>query len=108
MEIDLWTWAGKYVGARDGDDLWTYAGRHVGRFHGDEVYDRTGLYLGEIMNGDRLIAERKKRQRRQPAFVPLPQRPALARRVAHAGYVMYDGYQDFPPPESFADYRGGR
>jgi hypothetical protein len=101
MEKDLWTWAGKHVGAREGDDLWTYAGRHVGRFLGDEVYDPTGLYLGEVMDGDRLITERKKRRQRQAAFAPLARRPAHARRVVHAGHVMYDGYQDFPLPESF-------
>jgi hypothetical protein len=101
MEKDLWNWGGKFVGARDGDDLWTHTGRHVGLFLDDEVYDQTGRYLGELMDGNRLITEKKKRQQRGPSFAPSARRPSLPRRANYAGYVMYDGYQDFPLPLSF-------
>ena len=47
----MFTWKGRSIGYKDGENLWTYSGKHVGRFHGDEVYGLDGRYLGELKNG---------------------------------------------------------
>ena len=78
MKEWLWSFAGRSVGYRDGDDLWTFDGRLVGRFVSDEVYDPRGRYLGEIALG-RLITNFTKVTRTQARFEPAPNRPGVVR-----------------------------
>ncbi len=92
----LWTCGGKCFGYRDGDDIWSYSGYQVGRFQGDEAYGPDGCYLGELMNGDRLIANRSKTSWRGSSFAPWARRGAYA---DYAGYATYAGYGDFPSVE---------
>ena len=94
----LWTWGGKFFGYRDGDLLFTHRGKCVGRFSGDEVCGRGGEYLGELINGDRLIANRSKRSWRGPA-APSVQGGAIGRLANYVGYVMYAGHEDSPDPD---------
>ncbi|QXF12884.1 hypothetical protein [Sphingopyxis terrae] len=96
----LWTWGGMSFGYRDGDDLWTFDGHHVARFDGDEIYGPDGRYLGELMNCDRLITHRSKRNWRGARFRPYGRRIGYVRYVNYVGYVMYAGFEDFPPPEA--------
>lgn len=96
----LWTWSGRCFGYRDGDDLWTYSGHHIGVFRGEEVYGPDGRYLGELTNGDRLITDRRKTNRRQGSFLPWARRAAYAKYADYAGYAMYAGYEDFPSVEA--------
>ena len=98
----MWTWGGKYFGYREGDDLWTHSGHHVGRFYDDEIADQLGRYLGELMNGNRLIVNTTRRSSHYPTFAPRARRVALMKCMAYVGYVVYMGYEDFPPPENFA------
>ena len=97
----MWTWGGKCFGYRDGNDLWTYDGRHVGRFQGDDVYGPDGTYLGEIRNGNRLIRNRAKANRRASSFSPYNRRVGHVKHVNYVGNVMYVGYEDFPASEEF-------
>lgn len=99
MKTRLWRWSGDYFGYREGDDLWTYDGCHVGRFTGDEVYGPDGNYLGEIRNR-RLIRKLSKENRRRGAFTPKASRIRSVPYANYVGYVMYVGYDDFPPPDS--------
>jgi hypothetical protein len=96
----LWTWGGKYFGNRDADNLWTYKGKHVGRFVSDEVFGSDGRYLGELRNGNRLITNRSKKNRRSTTFMPFGRRGSHVKYVDYVGYVMYVGHEDFPAPEA--------
>jgi hypothetical protein len=95
-----WTWGGEYFGYRYGNSLFTHSGTEAGRFHEDEVYGADGMYLGEVRNGNRLIVNRGKMNRRRSSFTPR-QTMARMRYSNYMGYMMYSGYQDFPAPDSF-------
>ena len=97
----VWTWGGKSFGYLDGDDLWTSSGKHVGRRRGDEIYAPDGKYLGEVMSDNRLIASRAKSGWRGPTFSPYGRRVGSVPYAPYVGNVMYVGYEDFPPPDSF-------
>ena len=94
----MFTWGGKSIGYRDGENLWTYSGKHVGKFHGDEVYGPEGHYLGELKNG-KLIAKTSMKARRKSRFTPRMNRMGRVKTVNHVGRVMLVGYEDFPDVE---------
>lgn len=92
----LWTWSGRFVGYREGDDLWNYNGKHVGKFVGKEVYEPNGRYLGEL-NMDRLITDKNKAPwKRQGPFAPYGRRGAIGRMGDYGPYGMLPGHEDFP------------
>jgi hypothetical protein len=97
----LWTWGGKFVGHREGDDLWTHDGRHVGRFHGDEVFAQDGDYLGELYDegDDRLITRTRLPSGREAPFVPHASRVGYAPLIGYIGNMNVLGYQEFPSPD---------
>jgi hypothetical protein len=92
----FWSWSGRCIGYRDGDNLWTYDGRHVGRFHGDDVHGSDGLYLGEIRSGDRLITKRSTKGNQKSRFRPLRNRVRRQKRVDRSRRSTLSGYEDFP------------
>ena len=96
----FWTWGGKCFGYREGDQLFAYHGLQVGIFHDDEVYGADGRYLGDVMNKDRLITDRGKKNWRQSSFSPV-RYGGYARYANYVGYAMYAGHEDFPSPDDF-------
>jgi hypothetical protein len=95
----VWTWGGVYFGYFDGDDLWTHDGKHAARRHGNDLFNSRGRYVGEVIQ-DRLISNRSKSGWTGFSFGP-SRRGAIGRFANYAGYAMYAGHEDFPPPESF-------
>jgi hypothetical protein len=96
----FWTWGGECFGYRVDDRLFAHHGREAGRFDGDYVYGADGYYLGEIKSEKRLITHRGKKAWRRSPFTPT-RRGSYARYCNYVGYVMYSGYEDFPPPDEF-------
>lgn len=97
----LWTWGGRSFGYRRGNSLYRSDGIEVGRFVDREVYGIDGAYLGELKeseDGERLITSNYKSSRSAVPFVPMVDR-AQQRPTDRAGYPLYCGYHDFPPPE---------
>ena len=99
MKVDLWSWGGRYIGYRDGDDLWCSDGRLLGRFHGDEVYGTDGHYLGEIRDGDRLIRKTMHSHPLKGAISPRL-RGAAGVRGTRGIRGTLSGYEDFPNPDN--------
>lgn len=91
----MFTWKGRSIGYKDGENLWTYSGKHVGRFYGDEVYGPDGRYLGELKNG-KLIAKTSMKSRRKSRFTPRMKRMGRVKTVNRVGSVMLVGHEDFP------------
>jgi len=96
----LWTWGGESFGYRHNDRLSTYVGLQAGQFHANEVYGRDGRYLGEIMSKNRLITNLGRKSWVKSSFAPVI-RGSYARYLNYVAYVMYLGYEEFPPPDQF-------
>lgn len=99
-----WTWEGKCFGYRDGEELRTHDGKHVGRFYDEEIYDCNGNYLGEVKDGDRLITDTRKKNKRKYSFAPRMDRMSRMERMDSMGRMMRMGHEDFPAPEYFDNY----
>jgi hypothetical protein len=97
---NLWTWSGKFFGYRQGDALRTYRGHHIGYFVGDDAFSLDGRYLGEAKD-NRLITNRSKKNLRAGSVAQYAKNTAIVKFVDYVGFVMYAGYEDFPPPEHF-------
>lgn len=82
-----------------GNDLWTYSGRHVGHRTGDEIFSPTGRYLGEVMQNGRLVTNKAKAGHQGNTFKPRPPRAPRPLEPSKNALTIYKGYQDFPHPD---------
>lgn len=75
-QLCLWSWTGKYIGYREGNELFSATHKHVGHFVGNDVYSLDGRYLGEFMGG-RLIAVKEHRNKRITTIQAIKHRRAM-------------------------------
>lgn len=95
----IWTSAGRCFGYWIDADLWTYHGKHVGRRRGNDIYAPTGRYIGELTENGRLITNRAKTGMTARIFVPAMPRSSKKRLPANEGSPPRVGHQDFPHPD---------
>ncbi|MCR1821722.1 4-fold beta flower protein [Terrisporobacter muris] len=96
----VWTWKGKFFGYINNGYLFTKSGKCVGVLSGKDIYGRNGKYIGEVMNNDRLITCKSKRNYSGPS-APYINGGACGTYGNYCAYGMYGGYEDFPEPNSF-------
>lgn len=96
----VWTWKGKFFGYISNEYLFTKRGICVGKINGNDIYDRQGRYIGEVMNDNRLITCRSKKNYRGPAAANC-RGAVCGTHCNYAGYAMLAGYEEFQAYESF-------
>jgi hypothetical protein len=109
----LYTREGLLFGFRIGWHVYTTDGFYVGSFRDTldrddaaELYSASGNYLGERDpdDADRLAVDVSKRNLRKSRVPELPPLPAAAITLysVREPILSRDGWQDFPPPDTFA------
>jgi len=58
-DICLWSWSGRWIGYRKGDNVFSTDHRHIGRFVGQEIYAVDGRYIGEWQYGRIMVIPRR-------------------------------------------------
>lgn len=90
----LWSWGGKCVGYKDGDNLWGYDGHNIGKFYGIEIYSPDGCYLFEQYSNGRLVIDKSKKNKTNEQYTPLNTREAIDKKDDISGLALYANFKD--------------
>jgi hypothetical protein len=91
---DLWSWTGKYIGYKEGENVWSADGKYLGKLLDEELFAPDGHYLGEICEG-RLLVDRDKNYTNVAPFERHSDRSSPGVRSERANYSLPYGYEDF-------------